>query len=580
MDDSEMGTPVPHHDIQPPSTEQLGQAPSYCSIQPAVTPLQLAGFDPIPEGPNINPTPSFNSYLPQAVSVFKDREDQGPRIEDWVRDMRDLLQANGQDDASVAFNTIAQYTSGRAREVVLNLRGREVDFPSAETVFRELLEEYGDEVLMSPMAIFYARVQQPDESPSEYAISLEATFRIARGQDGDAALSGMAYNDVLICQFMHGLRNERVHACLTSMRPLLGTFKRLRKELRIIGVLGQRTEMVSNGNCASAVPRDESMKQQQSFSEDGVHTNGGVRGFRSRSATSCYQCGQLGHFRQDCPLRQQPQEDSLLTCQPSRTTTEQQPAQETPLAEPEEAEMMRPDVVRTPEGGIRIFRPPGIDRSELFHAQRAHTAIGRVIELVVRGQEPEVQQYTRESRLVQRLLQHWNRLELEQGILVYRPPDQNGHTLLILPRKYRDQILESMHRQMGHLSFDKTLGLLKSQCYWRSLTAEVRSFAKRCRRCTMGKPSDLREPYPDESLNVPSESGEAVGGQMGPAPRATESMSSSSATVGESCIRKDKGNMHNKPLLPNLQCVLFCTTSSSSPMNSGMRSQTLKKKRC
>ena len=53
---------------------------------------------------------------------------------------------------------------------------------------------------------------------------------------------------------------------------------------------------------------------------------------------------------------------------------------------------MRPDVLRTPEGGIRIFRPPRIDTRNLAHAQRTHTAIRRVTDLVTGGQKPDVQQ--------------------------------------------------------------------------------------------------------------------------------------------------------------------------------------------
>ena len=60
---------------------------------------------------------------------------------------------------------------------------------------------------------------------------------------------------------------------------------------------------------------------------------------------------------------------------------------------------MRPDVLRTPEGGIRIFRPPRIDTRNLAHAQRTHTAIRRVTDLVTGGQKPDVQHISESSRI-------------------------------------------------------------------------------------------------------------------------------------------------------------------------------------
>ena len=198
--------------------------PALSPIQP-VTPLQMAGFDPIPER---NPVPCITSYQFKNVQIFSGKGNQGPSIEDWIRDMKYLLQVKGPAPAEVMFNDIIRHTSGRARDVILNLEGACHGIPTPECVFSELIDEYGESSLTrSPMAAFFARVQQPNESPSEYAIALEALLR--------KALAGKDREDKTLCtQFMSGLRDKAVRDRLAPMRPRDMDYKELRRELHII----------------------------------------------------------------------------------------------------------------------------------------------------------------------------------------------------------------------------------------------------------------------------------------------------------------------------------------------------------
>ena len=105
-----------------------------------------------------------------------------------------------------------------------------------QAAFQELLEEYGDEVF--------------DVADDQFLCKGTAAKRVAirvchcsRGNAKDRQGTNMvkrgtvckeAYDAILCTQFIHGLQNQRVHACLTSMHPLQMTFKRLRRELRVI----------------------------------------------------------------------------------------------------------------------------------------------------------------------------------------------------------------------------------------------------------------------------------------------------------------------------------------------------------
>ena len=108
----------------------------------------------------------------KGVNVFAGKG--GMSVDDWVRDMRYLLDSRGNISPRASFNEVVRHTGGRARDLILNLevQGGEL---SAGRAFRELRDEYGDgDVTLSPMASFYARMQQANETPSEYAVALEA----------------------------------------------------------------------------------------------------------------------------------------------------------------------------------------------------------------------------------------------------------------------------------------------------------------------------------------------------------------------------------------------------------------------
>ena len=216
----------------------------------ATQPLLLAEFDPIPPAlgdkqPQYPPPTMVTTHQVKGVQTFTGKDKHSLRLEDWIRDVRFLLQSKGTLPGTLQFQEVVRYTGGRARDVLLNLDSRTPIGVDAEAAFIELLEEFGeDKTALSPVAKFYSRVQRENETPMDYAIALESTLREvdeARRRRGQTSAEDEGRDRMLSTQFMAGLRDFRFRQRLAPMQPRFMAFRDIRRELHVIAEEEKRT---------------------------------------------------------------------------------------------------------------------------------------------------------------------------------------------------------------------------------------------------------------------------------------------------------------------------------------------------
>lgn len=77
---------------------------------------------------------------------------------------------------------------------------------------------------------------------------------------------------------------------------------------------------------------------------------------------------------------------------------------------------------------------------------------------------------------------------MQNGIL-YRKRQVGGETQcqLVLPERFRQMVLKSLHDDMGHLGMDRTLDLARTRFFWPKMALDVEQKVKTCQRCVCRK---------------------------------------------------------------------------------------------
>ncbi|XP_038069435.1 uncharacterized protein LOC119738602 [Patiria miniata] len=148
-----------------------------------------------------------------------------------------------------------------------------------------------------------------------------------------------------------------------------------------------------------------------------------------------------------------------------------QPAPETHASTPDEATQA------SSQGGMSS------ERISLREAQLKDPAIRRVVELKTASPLMTRRQMSQETRVVQKLLGVWRRLEVKGGLLMYKKGGGKAtcRYLAVLPRQQREEVFHSLHRSMDKFGYGRILKLVKDRYYWPSLHNEAMAYM-RCHR--------------------------------------------------------------------------------------------------
>ena len=119
--------------------------------------------------------------------------------------------------------------------------------------------------------------------------------------------------------------------------------------------------------------------------------------------------------------------------------------------------------------------------------QRADPAICEILRLMETGETPPPA-VKKELPELPIFLREMNKLELKDEIL-YRKRQVGEETQckIVLPVKFRDMVLRSLHDDMGHMGLDQTLDLTQSRFFWPRMAADVERKIKTCSRCVSRK---------------------------------------------------------------------------------------------
>ena len=152
----------------------------------------------------------------------------------------------------------------------------------------------------------------------------------------------------------------------------------------------------------------------------------------------------------------------------------------------EEVQVRSPTVAPSQKNAMSTL--PSLSLDSLHQLQRADEVIGRVWEYWDSGRPPSKSQLQQEAKTVRRLLQLWSQLIECNGVLYRQITLNNQHVKqLLLPRELREEVLNSLHDQVGHQSPAKTLDLARTRCYWVGMTADIEDYCHHCIRCALTK---------------------------------------------------------------------------------------------
>lgn len=132
---------------------------------------------------------------------------------------------------------------------------------------------------------------------------------------------------------------------------------------------------------------------------------------------------------------------------------------------------------------------PGYSNTELQTFQASDPTLGVVRECWSRQKKPTFHERKGLSKTVRSLLKQWPRISEKDGLLYRVIEDVHAGKIeqLLLPTSLKEQVLKSVHDQMGHQGIERTLALLRQRCFWVGMHGDVEQWVKGCQRCVLTK---------------------------------------------------------------------------------------------
>ena len=149
----------------------------------------------------------------------------------------------------------------------------------------------------------------------------------------------------------------------------------------------------------------------------------------------------------------------------------------------------------TPEKNLSLIAaldalPALTERSptEIRELQLADEVLGPLMLAIEAKQKPDANTTRGRSRPYALLLQQWDQLYIQDGLLFRNYQDTSGSNQwpqLLVPKALQEEVIYSLHGGIasGHLGEEKTLSRLRERFYWPGFSQEVRDWCRNCYSC-------------------------------------------------------------------------------------------------
>ena len=126
------------------------------------------------------------------------------------------------------------------------------------------------------------------------------------------------------------------------------------------------------------------------------------------------------------------------------------------------------------------------EHREVRKTQREDELIERWRKAVIDNTVPR-NVYSKEDLTMKKQFKNFR---MKRGILFRNVQDDDKVIeQLVLPAKYRKDVLRGLHNDVGHPGKERTMRLLKERYYWPGMSSAVDSWVNRCDSCIRRKSS-------------------------------------------------------------------------------------------
>ncbi|KAL0154116.1 hypothetical protein M9458_050575 [Cirrhinus mrigala] len=142
---------------------------------------------------------------------------------------------------------------------------------------------------------------------------------------------------------------------------------------------------------------------------------------------------------------------------------------------------------------------PAFTAAEIRRKQREDDVVVRVIYFLERKRRPSQREKVHETSQVLRMLKHWEKLEIKDGVLYRISKDKAGKKRyqLVVPNSLKSTVLRGTHQGQR-----RTLHLVRQRFFWSGMDNEVRKYVTHCKRCVLSKTPEPDARAPLESVKT------------------------------------------------------------------------------